>query len=297
MSDGFRCIVDMECRLGESPVWSEADQALFFVDIKGRELHRYTPAVGEVESHPLAEDTGCIGLARDGGFIAGARSGLWRLSPQGEPLRRLAANPEPEATSRFNDGGVDPAGRYLAGTLDEPKAGGHAHLYRFDERGLQILASGLMTSNGVAFSPDGRTLYHSDTPRFVIWRYDYDPDTGAAEGRRVFVQLEPTAGDRGRPDGGAVDAEGCYWSALYEGGRVHRYDPDGRLMASFPVPARRPTMPAFGGPDLKSLYLTSARDGASPEELQAWPQSGGLFLLETEVAGQPARLFGREPAR
>jgi sugar lactone lactonase YvrE len=294
MDRAFRCVVDLQTRLGESPVWSAADQALFFVDITGRELHRYTPAVGEVETHALDEDTGCIGLAEAGGFIAGARSGLWRLDPQGGRLGKLADNPEPEASSRFNDGRVDPAGRFLAGTLDEPKAGGQAHLYRFDERGLHVLASGLLTSNGLAFSPDGRTLYHSDTPRFTVWRYDYDPASGEIGDRREFVRLDPRGADRGRPDGAAVDSDGCYWTALYEGARVHRYDPDGRLMASHAVPARRPTMPAFGGPDLKTLYLTTARDGASPEELRGFPLSGGLFALESDIAGLPEPLFNRE---
>jgi sugar lactone lactonase YvrE len=296
MAEGFCCAADVQARLGESPVWSVIEQALYFVDIKGRRLHRYDPATDECRAHDLAEDTGCIGLARGGGFIAGARSGLWRLGAGGERIIKLADNPEDTTTSRFNDGRVDPAGRYLAGTLDEPKAGGQAHLYRYDERGLVALASGLLTSNGLAFSPDGRTLYHSDTPRFVIWRYDYDPATGEAENRRVFVQLDPSGSDRGRPDGAAVDSEGCYWSALYEGGRVHRYDPDGRLMSSYMVPARRPTMPAFGGPELKTLYLTTVRDGASPEELQAFPQSGGLFAMELDVAGRPEPLFDRLPS-
>lgn len=296
MDQAFRCRVELEMRLGESPVWSAADQALFFVDIKGRELHRYTPALGEVETQGLDEETGCIGLAEAGGFIAGTRSGLWRLNPQGGRLARLAANPEPVISSRFNDGRVDPAGRFLAGTLDEPKAGGQANLYRYDERGLAVLASGLLTSNGLAFSPDGRTLYHSDTPRFVVWRYDYDPASGEAENRSVFIQLDPAGADRGRPDGAAVDSEGCYWTALYEGARVHRYDPDGRLISSHSVPARRPTMPAFGGPDLKTLYLTTARDGGLPGELEAFPQSGGLFALELDVAGLPEPLFDRSPA-
>ena len=295
MAEGFRCVADLKARLGESPVWSTADQALFFVDIKGRRLHRFDPAAARLDSHDLAEEVGCIGLAQGGGFIAGARSGLWRLGPTGERLTKLADNPEDQTASRFNDGRVDPAGRYLAGTLDEPKAGSNAHLYRYDERGLVALASGLLTSNGLAFSPDGRTLYHSDTPRFVIWRYDYDPATGEADNRRVFVQLDPSGCDRGRPDGAAVDSEGCYWSALYEGARLHRYDPDGRLMSSHPIPARRPAMPAFGGPGLKTLYVTTARDGALAEELDAFPQSGALFAMELDVAGRPEPLFDRTP--
>jgi sugar lactone lactonase YvrE len=293
MAEGFRCVADVKARLGESPLWSPADRALFFLDIKGRRLHRFDPQADQLHGHELAEDTGCIGLARAGGFVAGARSGLWRLGAVGERLAKLADNPEDQAASRFNDGKVDPAGRYLAGTLDEPKAGGRGHLYRYDERGLAPLASGLTTSNGLAFSPDGRTLYHSDTPRFVVWRYDYDPASGEAENRRVFVRLDPSGGDRGRPDGGTVDSEGCYWSALYEGGRVHRYDPEGRLMASHEVPARRPTMPAFGGPGLSTLYVTTARDGCSLKELESLPQSGGLFAMELDIAGRPEPLFDR----
>ena len=196
--------------------------------------------------------------------------------------------PEDQRTSRFNDGRVDPAGRFLAGTIDEPKDGGKAHLYRYDRRGLATLAGGLLTSNGVAFSPDGRTLYHSDTPTFTVWRYAYDPATGEATDKTLFVRLEPTETDRGRPDGAAVDAEGCYWTALFEGGRIQRYAPDGRLLAEYAVPARCPTMVCFGGPDLKTLYVTSARTGRSESEL------AGLAAF-----GQPVRDAGRcaGPAR
>jgi sugar lactone lactonase YvrE len=149
---------------------------------------------------------------------------------------------------------------------------------------LERITDGLLTSNGLAFSPDGRTLYHSDTPRFVVWRWDYDPATGAAENRRAFVRIEPTADDRGRPDGAAVDAEGCYWSALYEGGRVHRYDPDGRLVAAYPLGARKVTMPAFGGPDLKTLFVTTAADDDGRE-------GGDLYAMDVDVAGLPPVAF------
>ena len=289
----FEPVLACNARLGESPVWSGAEQALFFVDITGRTLYRFRPATREAQRLALAEDTGCIGLAAGGGFVAGARSGLWRLDARGQPLARLAPNPEDATVSRFNDGRVDPRGRFLAGTIDEPKAAAAAHLYRYDERGLAVLAAGLLTSNGLAFSPDGRTLYHADTPRFVVYRYDYDPETGEAVNRRPFVRLDPDAADRARPDGAAVDVDGCYWTALYEGGRVQRYDPEGRLMAEHRVPARRATMPAFGGPDLKTLYLTTARDGAGPDELRAFPLSGALFALQTDTAGLPAHEFSR----
>ena len=218
-----------------------------FVDIKGRALHRFHPATGGHAVIPMPEEIGCIGFRKGGGFIAGFRSGLWLLDSEGGREAKLADNPEDQRTSRFNDGRVDPAGRFLAGTIDEPKDGGKAHLYRYDRRGLVTLAGGLLTSNGVAFSPDGRTLYHSDTPTFTVWRYAYDPASGEATDKTLFVRLEPTEADRGRPDGAAVDAEGCYWTALFEGGRIQRYAPDGRLLAEYPVPARCPTMVCFGG--------------------------------------------------
>jgi sugar lactone lactonase YvrE len=208
--------------------------------------------------------------------VAGLRSGIWLLNEQGEKQRMLAANPEDCQVSRFNDGRIDCAGRFLAGTLDEGKAS-RAALYRYDRRGLVRLTDGLITSNGLAFSPDGRTLYHSDTPRFTVYRYDYDASSGAAENRRVFIEIKPTASDRGRPDGAAVDAHGCYWTALYEGGRVQRYDPEGRLMSEHAVPVRNPTMPAFGGSDLKTLFVTTARDAAG--------SGGGLYAAEVDVPG------------
>lgn len=282
--------LDVRAQLGECPVWSVDEQALFFVDIKGRVLHRFDPATGAALAMHLPEDIGCIGL-RAGGFIAGLRSGLWTLDRAGRLESKLADNPEDHATSRFNDGRVDPVGRFLAGTIDEPKAARAARLYRYDRRGLATLVEGLLTSNGLAFSPDGATVYHSDTPTFTVWRYSYDGATGEISDRTLFTRLEPTDTDRGRPDGAAVDAEGCYWTALFEGGRIHRYAPDGSLLAQYPVPARCPTMVAFGGPDLKTLFVTSARDGRPAEELAALPHSGSLFSMRVDVPGLPEPTF------
>jgi sugar lactone lactonase YvrE len=283
--------LDVRAELGECPIWSVEEQALYFVDIKGRALHRFVPATGEHRTFAMPEEIGCIGLQDGGGFIAGFRSGLWLLDADGNRTQKLADNPEDQRTSRFNDGRVDPAGRFLAGTIDEPKDGGKAHLYRYDSRGLETLAAGLLTSNGVAFSPDGRTLYHSDTPTFTVWRYAYDPATGEATDKTLFVRLRPTESDRGRPDGAAVDAEGCYWTALFEGARIQRYSPEGRLLAEYPVPARCPTMVCFGGPDLKTLFVTSARSGRDENELKAYPHSGSLFAMRVEVPGLPEYKF------
>jgi sugar lactone lactonase YvrE len=284
MSAEFSLVLDAQCALGESPVWWAAAGKLVFVDITGRRLHRFDPVSKQHEVDPVAEDIGCVAPAKGGGYVAGLRSGLWLLDAAGAKVRQLAANPQDAATHRFNDGRVDPRGRYFAGTLDEPKADGDAGLYRFDRSGLAKLADGIMTSNGLAFSPDGRTLYFSDTPRFAIYRFDYDPATGAATNRRVFARIEPTATDRGRPDGAAVDVEGCYWSALYEGSRIRRHDPDGKVMADYHVPALNTTMPAFGGADLKTLFVTTARD-------KKGGPGGGLYAMPVDVAGVPGTLF------
>jgi len=285
-SSPFHIALAVGAALGEGPVWSAADQRLIFLDIDGRRLHRFDPAGGAHEHWDLAENAGCIAPAKDGGYVAGMRSGIWRLDAEGRQTVKLADNPTDPTVSRFNDGRIDPAGRFVLGTIDEQKTGGIAALYRWDRRGLATLAEGLMTSNGTAFSPDGRTLYHSDTPRFVIWRCDYDPATGEATGRRAFARLDPDAPDKGRPDGSAVDADGCYWSSLWEGGRLHRYDPDGALMAAYPLPVRRPTMPCFGGPDLKTLFVTTAR---SPDGT-----GGDLYAMPVETPGLPPVLFDPE---
>jgi sugar lactone lactonase YvrE len=287
MSAEFTLVLDAQCALGESPVWLADAGLLVFVDITGRRLHRFDPSSRRHEVDAVEEDIGCVAPAKGGGYVAGLRSGIWLLNASGAKVRCLAANAETAATNRFNDGRVDPRGRYFAGTLDEPKAAGNAALYRCDRRGLVQITDGIMTSNGLAFSPDGRTLYFSDTPRFVIYRFDYDPDTGEAVNRRVFARIEPTATDRGRPDGAAVDTEGCYWSSLYEGSRIRRYDPDGKEMADYHVPALNTTMPAFGGADMKTLFVTTARD-------KKGGPGGGLYAMPVDVPGVRGTPFDPE---
>lgn len=284
----FTLVLDARCRLAEGPVW--VDGALRFTDIPGQALHRFDPVTGAHEVTPMPEEVGCFAPSRAGGILAACRSGL-RL--MGAEERAIAANPEDQATSRFNDGGVDPRGRFLAGTVDATKTG-RAGLYRYDRRGLVRLLDGLTTSNGLAFSPDGRTMYHADTPTFTVTAYDYDVERGEISGARPFARLTPSDTDRGRPDGAAVDAEGCYWTALFEGGRLHRYSPAGELLAVIPLPAPCPTMPCFGGPDLRTLYVTTAREGRTPEVLEQFPGSGGIFALPVEVPGLPRPAFDPE---
>lgn len=293
MTAAFDLVLDAKTALGECPLWSVVEQALYFVDIKQSRIHRFDPASGALATIELPEEVGCIGLVQGGGFVAGLRSGIWLISAEGKLTRKLADNPEDQAISRFNDGMVDPMGRFVAGTVDETRERGIASLYRYDSRGLEKLAGGLLTSNGVAFSPDGKRLYHSDTLRYSLYTYDYDVATGAATNSQLFAKFGSET-DKGRPDGGAVDADGCYWTALFEGGRVQRYAPDGSLMAEYRVPAKCPTMITFGGPDLKTLYCTSASIGRSAEELAQYPLSGALFAMRTNVPGLPKPLFTPE---
>lgn len=292
MDSPFSCISDLGARLGEGPVWEADRGTLRFTDIAGKRLHRLDPGSGTLETLELPEELGSFVPAADGSIIAAQRTGIWRIEQDGT-RHMLTANPETHEGSRFNDGGTDPRGRYIVGTVD-PGRQSRAALYRFDRRGLVRLVDGLMTSNGVAFSPDGRTLYHSDTPRFVIYAYAYDPDAGELTDKRVFIRLEPTETDQGRPDGAAVDAEGCYWSALYQGARINRYAPGGELLASYPVPAQSPTMPCFGGPDMRTLFVTSARDGCTDAQLARYPQSGGVFAMRVDVPGLLRPFFDPE---
>ena len=197
--------------------------------------------------------------------------------------------PYDTATHRFNDGRCDPQGRLLAGSMNEARDASTAALYRLDaDFSLTRVLSGMTISNGLAFSPDGRTMYHTDTPMQVVHAYDYDSATGTPTKPRVLVRFT-AEGDR--PDGAAVDSEGCYWSALYKGGKVKRIAPDGRVLSEHPLPAMCPTMCAFGGPDLKTLYVTSARQLRSADELARLPYSGGLFAMPVDVPGLPEPAF------
>jgi len=286
----FQTVLKAQAALGECPLWSVAEQVLWWVDIEGRTLNRFDPATGDTRLVRMDENIGCIGLRAGGGFIAGLRSGLWLLDAQGRKDRLIANPQEDTSLSRFNDGRVDPFGRFWAGTIWEPREPPGAGLWRVEaDLSCHLIETGLTVSNGLAFSPDRRWAYHADTPAHTIWRYPMHPETGATGPREIFHHFE----DESRPDGAAVDQEGCYWVALYRGGRVVRLSPEGEIIADYPVPALCPTMCAFGGPDLSTLYVTSARHDRPDHELAEWPESGNLFAMETDTRGQPEPLFGR----
>ena len=288
-ASSFRCVLDIGASLGECPVWSNAEQVLYWVDINAPSLNRFDPVSGLNSAMPMPESIGCFALRRDGGFIVALRGGFWLAQPDGKLTRKVADAPFDPSQHRFNDGRCDTQGRFLAGSMNELRDANTAALYRLDpDFTLTRVLAGMTISNGLAFSPDGRTMYHADTPTQIIHGYDYDQASGTPSNRRVLARFTE---DGDRPDGAAVDSEGCYWIAFYRGGKVLRIAPDGSVQAEFAVPAMCPTMCAFGGPDLKTLYVTSARQMRDADELGRLPQSGGLFAMAADVPGLPEPAF------
>ena len=289
MHPAFECVLDVKASLGECPVWSVDEQVLYWVDINAPALNRFDPLTGRNTAWPMPEAIGCFALRESGGFIAALRDGFWFVDRDGKPERKVAGAPYDPAHHRFNDGRADANGRLWAGSMNEKRDANTAQLYRLDpDFKLTAMIPDITISNGLAWSPDGRTLYHADTPTRTIKAWDFDASTGAVANGRVFAQF---AGENDRPDGGAVDREGCYWSAFYRGGKIVRISPRGELLAEFSLPAMCPTMCAFGGPDLKTVYVTTARQHREPEELARLPQSGGLFALRVDVPGLPEPKF------
>jgi len=271
-----------KANLGECPRWDERQGLLYWVDINAFQLHRFNPKTGINETLTFEEEIGCFSLRQEKGFVLAMRSGFYFLDGWDTQLRPIS---DPEAgldKNRFNDGRCDAEGRFIAGSYYPPKDYDGANLWSLGANlSVTKLVQGLLTSNGAAFSPDNKTFYLSDTPKHVIYGYDYDIHTGGISNGRVFHQF-PTG--NGRPDGASVDVEGHYWTALYEGGRVVRIDPEGNIVEELMVPARCPTMAAFGGDDMKTLYITSVGNRAA-EELEDYPHSGAIFKVDVEVPG------------
>jgi len=289
MPAAFECVLDIKASLGECPVWSVDEQVLYWVDINAPSLNRFDPRTGHNAAWAMPSSIGCFALRRSGGFIAALRDGFWLVDRDGKLERKIVDAPYDPAHHRFNDGRADAGGRFWAGSMNEKRDANSARLYRLDpDFALAPMISDIMISNGLAWSPDGRTLYHTDTPTRTIYAWDFDAATGAIVNRRVFAQF---TGETDHPDGAAVDREGSYWSAFYRGGKIVRLSPRGERLSEFPLDALCPTMCAFGGPDLKTLFVTSARQRRKPEELARLPQSGGIFALHVDVPGLPEPKF------
>lgn len=295
-------ITDHADGLGESPFWHPHEQRLYWVDVPGKRVRRLHPASGALDDWAMPSEPGCIAPCTDGGLVIALRDGIYRGRAWGGTLGLLAPAQHDPATLRFNDGKADPLGRFWASTIYEPKDRADAALFCLDGEVLHRLAGGATTGNGLAFSPDARTLYWTDTPGHVIRAWDWDARANTLANPRVFHQFAPKpagwqpgqgmdAAYGGRPDGAAVDSLGNYWVAMYEGGRVVQLSPAGQVLQSIDVPARCPTMPCFGGDDLRTLYLTTASKGRPVSELAALPLSGRVLALRVEVPGRPVDFF------
>lgn len=274
-------VLAARARLGEGPLWDPRAALLRWVDIKRGEVHGFDPASGADSFFEVGEQVGTVAVRRSGGLVLATETAIVTCAEDGsdrERLHEVATNPP---GGRFNDGKADPWGRFWAGTTLEGTDGAGA-FYRLDPDGdLYTMLTGVSVSNGLGWSPDGTTMYYIDTHTGGVDAFDHNPATGDISNRRRVVRV-----DRGWPDGLTVDAEGNLWVALWDGWAVRRYTPEGRLTQTVEVPAQRVTSCAFGGTDLSTLYITSARAGLPEEVLSRQPEAGSLFAVSVGARGQ-----------
>ncbi|WP_200947261.1 SMP-30/gluconolactonase/LRE family protein [Ramlibacter sp. Leaf400] len=298
----WRSVVAQPDRLGESPFWHPGERRLYWVDIPGRRLRRADPDSGAAESWAMPQEPGCFAPARRGGWVIALRDGMYRAHGWGGELSLLHRFDYDATNTRFNDGKADPQGRFWAGTVFEPKTRAAGELYSLDCRAgaprAQRMADGVTTANGLAWSPAGDTVYWTDTPRHLVRAWDWDAANNRLSNERVFHQFpsKPSGwnvgdpGYGGRPDGATVDAQGHYWCAMFEGGRIVRLSPAGEIVDEIATPMPCPTMPCFGGDDLRTLFVTSAGDRPATER-DRWPQSGHVVATRVDVPGLPVNFF------
>lgn len=288
MSPAIHLVADVKAELGEGPVWVAQEAALYWLDIKGCRLFRLDDDGVKEWVTPIC--VGSIAPRAAGGFVTGTKDGFQLLEIEGDGLRFSSlANPERDLSdNRFNDGKVDRAGRFWAGTMDDREKEPLGSLYRLDaDHRVSKLDEGYAVTNGPAFSPSGDRMYHTDSARRTIFRFALAPD-GVLGPRDTFLQF---SGGEGYPDGMTVDAEGCLWVAFWDGWAVRRFCPAGELLATIEMPVQRPTSVAFGGSALDRLYITSARVGLDEIALAVQPSAGGLFMLQPAVVGIAERPF------
>jgi len=281
---------DARAELGEGPRWHAGEQRLYWVDIARNELHRFDPATGTDEARVFTAPVGCFAFRAGGGLLLAMKDGLaliddWADAPRPFGDQLLADRPD----LRFNDGRTDPAGRFWVGSVNTAKSAHDAALYRVGPDGaIALVEGGMLTCNGAAFNAQGTAFRHADTPSHALRGYDVDPAAGTLAGRRILRRFPE---GRGRPDGGSFDAQGAYWTALFDGGRVVRLDGAGEILATVELPVTRPTMIAFGGADLRTAYVTSARTGLDAAQLERQPHAGAIFAFRVDVPGLPETPF------
>jgi sugar lactone lactonase YvrE len=300
MNLDWRAVVEQRDELGESPFWHPGDRKLCWVDIPARQVRRCDADGGGLESWAMPLEPGCIAPVPGGGYVIALRDGIYRAAAWAAPLSLVVRFDHDPATTRFNDGKADPLGRFWAGTMYEPRDRRDARLFSVDLRGggaprIEQKAGDATIANGLAWSPDARTVYWTDTTSHTIQAWDWDAQSNAMTAPRIFHRFpgKPAgwqpgdAGYGGRPDGAAVDVDGNNWCAMFEGGRLLQLSPAGAVLQDFPLPVRCPTMPCFGGDDLRTLYVTSASYKRPADELRALSWSGRVIAARVAVPGLP----------
>ncbi len=286
----FECVGDIRHNLAEGPVWSVREQVLYWVNIREPAVYRYDPVSRDVGTWRMPAFVGSLAVCEGGGLLVALQGCLARLNLASGQLETMVSI-EPEIPgNRCNDGKCDRQGRFWIGTMNEASRGGRiGSLYRFDaDRRLTNIRGGIEIPNGLAWSPDSRIMYFTDTFDRRIFAYDFDRDSGEISACRVLAEFPEGAGV---PDGATIDADGFFWTAIYGGGRLHRYAPDGRLDRVVPLPMSQPTSCAFGGVGLDILYVTSASQRLTPEALMHEPLAGAIISVDVGVRGLPEPAF------
>lgn len=283
---------EVRALLGECPVWSGRDRCLYWIDIDAHHVYRYDPADGRSDHRDLPGRPGSVALTHDADrLLVSMEHQLVDLTwSTGRVTPRIVLEAD-DMSTRLNDGRTDPAGRFWVGSMDDPSSRGQCAgtLHRVEPGGgSEAIQSGVGVSNGLAFSPDGSVMYWADTTRDLVWAYDYDTDSGQPRNERVFLDFSALPG---RPDGACVDEAGCYWVACVYGWALLRATPDGEIDRIIELPVQKPSMPAFGGSDLDTLYITSISTGGSLLLEPGQPWAGALLTMVPGVKGVPEPLF------
>jgi L-arabinonolactonase len=285
----LRLVVQTEDVIGEVPLWDAASARLSWIDIFKPALHVLDPATGGLESHTPPEKLGSYGLAGDGRYITAGRGGIAMWEPATGAFDRLSTPEADRPDNILNDGRVDLDGRFVVGSMDKMLAGPNGRLWQVEKGATRLLQDeDVMLPNSICWSPDGATFYFGDSRSNLIFAYDYDRSSGDISNRRVFAD---TSAMPGECDGSSVDAEGYLWNARFGGGCILRFAPDGSLDRKIDLPVTRIAHLAFGGPDLKTIYVTTARFRMKPEEIAAEPWAGGLLAMDSDVPGLPEAVY------
>jgi len=285
-------IASERASLGESPVWSAAESALYWVDINGCRVHRAGYPSLEVQSWDTPQPAGMIAMRSQGGLMAAMVDGLYSFDPETGDWQHLVDLETDRPENRPNDGKCDAAGRLWVGTMNlEDHMQPTGSFYCIDtDLSVAKISGDIRIPNGLAWSPDDTLMYHTDTRSGLVRRYPFDAAAGTLGGKTEYFTFDSR--EIGGVDGAAMDSGGGYWVALYGGGRVVRIDADGVIDREIKLPATQPTMPCFGGPEMKTLFVTSASQNMDEETLASDPDNGGLLMVETDVTGHPVHPFG-----